>query len=174
MPKTPGARHSQGFSSTKWGSGSLNRFCTVYRVLLLQEIKVFSKFVPAFGANSLLIPVIVTRCQPKAFAGAVRHSNFCRCPGGAALSPSKGKRAVCLQATFPVHTLSLPETPRGILRLEKAGSAESSGCLRALRWVWDTLSFQEITYFSCLPIVCFWRWQEHIKGLCEFLSSLQL
>lgn len=74
VPKTPGARHSQGFSSTKWGSGSLNRFCTVYRVLLSQEIKVFSKFVPTFGAISLLILVIVTRCRPKAFAGAVRHS----------------------------------------------------------------------------------------------------
>lgn len=40
VPKTPGARHSQGFSITKWGSGLLNRFCTVCRALLSQERKV--------------------------------------------------------------------------------------------------------------------------------------
>lgn len=40
VPKPPGSRHSQGFSSSKWGSGLLNGFCTVYRPLPSQERRV--------------------------------------------------------------------------------------------------------------------------------------
>lgn len=150
VPKPPGSRHSQGFSSSKWGSGLLNGFCTVYRALSSQERRV---------CLSLYLHLGTAHCsQQWLWLGVgtkhLQGSDFWGCPASATLNPPKGNRwCVCRPAFLCAH----PGTPtgiphRGFLGLGEAGSPKHSVCLWAPRWVCERLSFQGITCFCCLPI----------------------
>lgn len=103
VPKTPGARHSQGFSSTKGGSGLLTGFVQ-YTEYYCHGRERFAWVVPAFGNNSLLIPAAGTRCQHKAFMSSQVFRLLGGVPWKCSAHPPKGYRVMCLQAPFPICT----------------------------------------------------------------------